>query len=487
MELHRLTVHHLSQLIGNKEISCEELIKAYLEHISREEDRIRAFVTVSKEEAIAQAKALDEQLARGEELPPLAGIPAAIDDNICTKGIRTSCASRMLDNYIPPFEGAVIANLRKNGAIIIAKSNIDEFAMGSSTENSGLFCTRNPFDPEFVPGGAGGGSAAATAAGEAAFALGSDTGGSIRQPAAFCGIIGLKPTYGYVSRAGLISYAPSLDQIGPFTRDMTDLALILKVICGHDRKDSTSACVDVPDFKKSLVNNVGGLRIGLPKDYFGTSPAPQIEEKLKEAAGKLEELGAVCEEVAMPHGKYALSAHYIISSAEASSNMARYDGVRYGLRAEAEDVLSMFRKTRSQGFGAEVKSRIMLGTHVLSAGNYDDYYVKAQKVRTLIKQDFARAFEKYDCLLIPAVPSTAFRIGEKAGDPWVMQQSKAYTVQANLAGLPALSLPFGLADGLPVGLQFIAPHFEEGTLLRIGYTMEQNTDQTRPVLGLSRK
>lgn len=484
MQLNTLSVHRLSELMGKKEVSSEELTRFYLEHIGRVEDEIKAFVTLTKEEALARARAVDEKRAKGEELSPLAGIPMAAVDNICTRGVKTTCASQILYNFIPPYDATVAERLKGAGAILVGKCNMDEFAMGSSTENSGYFATRNPFDFEAVPGGSGGGAAAAVAAGEAAFALGTDAGGGIRQPAAFCGVLGFKPTYGYVSRFGLISHVSSLGQIGVFTRDMTDLALILKEICGHDVKDATSASVDVPDFNKNLVKDVKGLRIGLPREFFGTDMSPPVAAKVREAIGKLEELGAVCEEVAMPHTAYAPAAHYIISSAEASSNLARFDGVRYGLRVEAEDVLSMFKKTRSQGFGEEVKRRIMLGTFALSTGNYEAYYVKALKVRTLVKQDFDRAFEKFDCLLTPTSPATPFKIGEKAGDPMAMYLSKVYTIPANLVGVPAMSLPFGLVEGLPVGLQLMARHFDEGTLLRVGYTLEQSTDQTRLKPGL---
>ena len=478
MQLYTLSAHKLSELMEKKEISSLELTKTYLERISQVEDELKAFVTITKEEALSQARDVDEKRARGDELSPLAGIPMAVKDNICTEGIKTTCASEILYNYIPPLDAAVVEKLKKAGSILIGKTNMDEFAMGSSTENSVFFSTKNPFNYEAVAGGSSGGSAAAVAAGEAAFALGSDTGGAIRQPAAYCGVIGLKPTYGYVSRSGLISYASSLDQIGPFSRDMIDLALILNTICGHDVKDSTSASVAVPDFKKSLVNDVKGLRIGLPKEYFGAGIAPQVAAKIQEAIRKLEELGAICEEVSMPHTEYALAAHYIISSAEASSNLARYDGIRHGLRVEAEDVQSMFQKTRSQGFGTEVQRRIMLGTHVLSTANYDEYYTEALKVRTLNKQDFDRAFEKFDCLLTPASPTTAFKIGEKADNSLAMYLSDVCTIPVNLAGVPAMSLPFGMAEGMPVGLQIITRHFNEGTLLRVGYTLEQNTDQT---------
>ncbi|MFX4263331.1 Asp-tRNA(Asn)/Glu-tRNA(Gln) amidotransferase subunit GatA [Pelotomaculum propionicicum] len=482
MKLHTLPVHKLSELMERKEVGSEELTTAHLERISQVEDKIRAFVTVTKEEALAQARSVDGKRARGEKLSPLAGIPMAIEDNICTEGIKTTCASRMLYNYIPPFDASVAERLKGAGAVLMGKCNMDEFAMGFTEENSGFFRTKNPFGPEALPGVSSGGSAAAVAAGEAAFTLGSDTGGSIRQPAAFCGVIGFKPTYGRVSRYGLISYASSLDQIGPYTRDMTDLAMVLNTISGRDARDSTSAQVDVPDFKKCLVNDVKGLRIGLPKEYFAVTD-PRLAAKVREAASKLEELGAICEEVSMPYTEYALPAHYIISSAEASSNLARYDGVRYGLRVDADDVLSMFKKTRSQGFGDEVKTRIMLGTHVLSVGNYNDYYVKALKVRTLVKHDFDRAFERFDCLLTPASPATALKIGAEADGPMGAYLSKACNIPVNLAGVPAMSLPFGMVEGLPVGLQLIARHFGEEILLRAGYTLEQSSEQTRPKPG----
>ncbi len=484
MKLHMLPVHQLSELMERKEVGSEEITIAHLERISQVEDKIRAFVTVTREEALAQARAVDDKRARGEVLSPLAGIPMALEDDICTEGVKTTCASRMLYNYIPPFDASVAERLKGAGAVLMGKCNMDEFGMGPAQEDSGFFRTQNPYDPEGEPGISSGGSAAAAAAGEAAFTLGSDTGGSIRQPAAYCGVIGLKPTYGRVSRYGLISYASSLDQIGPYTRDMTDLAMVLNAICGRDAKDSTSAQVDVPDYKKCLVNDVKGLKIGIPKEYF-SGTEPRAAAKVREAAGKLEELGAICEEVSLPHTEYAVAAHYIISSAEASSNLARYDGVRYGLRVDAEDVLSMFKKTRSQGFGDEVKTRIMLGTHVLSVGNYDDYYVKALRVRTLVKQDFDRAFERFDCLLTPASPAAAFKIGAAAGSPLGTYMSQACTIPVNLAGLPAMSLPYGMVDGLPVGLQFIAGYFGEEVLIRVGYALEQSSELTRPKPGLA--
>ncbi|HHV65448.1 MAG TPA: Asp-tRNA(Asn)/Glu-tRNA(Gln) amidotransferase subunit GatA [Peptococcaceae bacterium] len=473
MELTSLPIHQLHDLMVKKEISCLELTRAYLDRISQIEERIKAFLTVTAEEALEQARKIDEQRARGEKLSPLAGIPVAVKDDICTAGIKTTCASKILYNYIPPVDATVVKKLKEAGSIIVGKSNMDEFSMGSSTENSAFYPTRNPFDYDRAPGGSSGGSAAAVAAGEAAFALGSDTGGGIRQPAAFCGVIGLKPTYGRVSRSGLISHASSLDQIGPFTSDVRDLAQILNVICGPDSQDSISAQVDVPDFTQSLTVDIKGLRIGLPREYFGVGLDSRIRAQIQEAAYKLEELGAICEEVSLPHTEYAVTAHYIISCAEASSNLARYDGVRYGLRVDTEDVLSMFKKTRAQGFGSEVKRRIMLGTLNLSAFYYDTYYSEALKVRTLNRHDFARAFEKYDCLLTPASLTTAFKLGEKAEDPLAMYQSNVCTLPANLAGLPAMSLPFGTIEGMPVGLQLIARHFDEETLLKVGYALEQ--------------
>ncbi|WP_019851429.1 Asp-tRNA(Asn)/Glu-tRNA(Gln) amidotransferase subunit GatA [Desulfitobacterium sp. PCE1] len=487
MQLDTLTVHRLSELLEKKEISSLELTQNYLERIHQIDNDLQAFVTVTKDEALAQARLMDEKRLRGEELSPLAGIPMTIQDTICTAGVKTTCASKMLNHYIPPADATVVDRLKKAGSVLIGKSNLDEFGMGSSTENSAFQNTKNPFDFARVPGGSGGGAAAAVAAGEAAFALGSDTGGDIRQPAAFCGVIGFKPTYGYVPRTGLISYASSLDQIGPFAQDMTDAALILNTICGHDAWDSTSASVDVPDFRKSLINDIKGLKIGLPKEYFEAGMAPEVAAKIQEAVRKLEELGASCVEVSLPHTEYAVIAHYAISCAEASSNLARYDGVRYGLRVEGEDVLNMFMKTRSQGFGTEVKRRIMLGTHVLSSAHYDEYYTEALKIRTLNKQDFARVFEQVDCLLTPATLTTAFKKGELTGDPLAMVRSKSCTLPANLAGLPAMSLPYGVIDGMPVGLQLIARHFDEKTLLRVGYTLEQTTDQTRPKPNLTRQ
>lgn len=474
------TAHELSELLAQKEISSEELVKEQFRRIDAVEEKVQAFLTVTRDEALKQARKVDEKRKRGEQLSPLAGIPMALKDNMCTKGVKTTCASQMLHNFIPPYNATVVEKLQEAEAVVLGKCNMDEFAMGSSTENSRFQVTRNPFDLDAVPGGSSGGSAAAVAAREAVFALGSDTGGSIRQPAAFCGVIGLKPTYGAVSRFGLVAFASSLDQIGPFTRDITDCALVMNAICGYDPKDSTSASVEVPDYTKALVNDVRGLKIGLPKEYLREGIDPAISDYLHQAAAKLEELGAVCEEVSLPHTEYALPTYYILAPAEASSNLARYDGVRYGLRVEGEDLISMFKRTRSEGFGEEVKRRIMLGTYALSSGYYDAYYLKALKVRTLIKQDFDQAFTQYDCLLTPTSPSVAFKFGEKTDDPLTMYLSDVFTIPVNLAGVPALSLPFGMSQGRPVGLQLIGKAFGEDTLLRVGYTLEQQTDLTRP-------
>ncbi|MCG9967808.1 Asp-tRNA(Asn)/Glu-tRNA(Gln) amidotransferase subunit GatA [Pelotomaculum terephthalicicum JT] len=477
MQLYRLTAHELHDLLIKKEISAEELNIAVFDRIENVEDKIGAYITRTKESALESARAVDRQIRDGEAITPLSGIPLAIKDNMCTDGLRTTASSKILSNFIPPYSATVVKKLEAAGATVVGKTNLDEFAMGSSTENSAFFTTRNPWDTERVPGGSSGGSAAAVCAGEAVCALGSDTGGSIRQPASFCGVVGMKPTYGSVSRYGLIAFASSLDQIGPFARDVTDCALMLEAISGHDPKDSTSANYKVPDYAASLINDVRGLKIGVPEEYMAEGILPEVRIAVKKAMLLLESLGAVVEYTTLPHTEYALPTYYIIAPAEASSNLARYDGVRYGFRAaEAVDVIDMFMKSRSQGFGPEVKRRIMLGTYTLSAGYYDAYYLKALKVRTLIKQDFDRAFEKYDVLLSPTSPSPAFRFGEKVDDPLQMYLSDICTISVNLAGIPGISLPCGFVDGMPVGLQLMGKHFDEGTLLRVAYTFEQNTD-----------
>ena len=457
MDLHTLPAYRLGELMAKKEVSSEEITRAHLERINRMDGEVKAMVTVTAEAALDQARAVDERRAAGEELSSLAGVPMAIIDNICTMGVKTTCASHMLYNFIPPYDAEVVSRLKDTGAILMGKCNMDEFSIGPADEERGPQAPASPSD----------GGAAAVAAGEAAFVLGADTEGSLRQSAARCGVIGLKPTYGRVSRYGLISYASSLDQIGPLVRDMQDLALVLNAICGHDARDSTAAAVKVPDYRKCLINDVRGLKVGLPLEYLA-HVGPQSAAVVRQAADRLVELGAVCREVSMPHTAYALPAHYIISAAEASSNLARYDGVRYGFRVDDEDVQGMFSKSRGRGFGRAVKTRIMLGTYVLSAANYDDYYVKALKTRTLVQQDFERVFEKCDCLLAPTGSGIA------CCDP-AADLSATCDVAANLAGLPSLSLPFGLVDGLPVGLQFMARHFDEEVLLRVGYALQENT------------
>ncbi len=475
--MHRLTAHELHEKLKHKEVSAVELAEDMFKRIDEVEQKVRAFVTLTKDRALASAKYTDAKIARGDAIGPLEGIPVVIKDNMCTKGTLTTCSSKMLHNFVPPYNATVVEKLAAEGAAMLGKSNLDEFAMGSSTENSRFFATRNPWDHERVPGGSSGGSAASVAADETVFALGSDTGGSIRQPAAFCGVVGLKPTYGAVSRFGLIAYASSLDQIGPFTKDITDCALVMNAIAGHDPKDSTSVDFDKPDYTSFLVNDVKGMKIGIPREYFVAGMDPAVRTVIDNAIKKYEELGAICEEVSLPHSEYALPVYYIIAPAEASSNLACYDGVRYGYRDEtADDMVTMFIRTRSEGFGTEVKRRLMLGTYVLSSGYYDAYYLKALKVRTLIKQDFDRVFEKYDLILTPTSPTTAFKFGDRAEDPMQMYLSDIYTSSVNLAGIPGISIPGGFVDGLPVGLQLIGKAFGEGTILRAAYAFEQNTD-----------
>ncbi len=476
MQLFRQTAHELHNLLINKEITAVELNEAVFDRIASVEERVGAYLSRTRERALERARVTDEQIRKGEIIPPLSGIPVAIKDNMCTDGITTTAGSKILANFVPPYSATVVKKLDAAGAAITGKTNLDEFAMGSSTENSAFFTTCNPWDTSRVPGGSSGGSAAAVAAGEAVCSLGSDTGGSIRLPASFCGVVGMKPTYGAVSRFGLIAYASSLDQIGPFARDVTDCALMLNTICGHDPLDSTSANFQPPDYTRFLVNGVRGLKVGVPEEYVAEGIDPEVQGIIKKALELLESLGANVEYTNLPHTEYALPTYYLIAPAEASSNLARYDGVRYGLRAkEAEDIIDMFMKTRSQGFGSEVKRRIMLGTYALSAGYYDAYYLKALKVRTLIKEDFDRAFEKYDLLVSPVSPTTAFRIGEKTDDPLQMYLSDVCTISVNLAGIPGMSVPCGFAGGLPVGMQLMGKHFNEGTLLRAAYTFEQNT------------
>ncbi len=479
MTISRLTIHELHELLVKKEISAVELTREHLDRIQTLDGDVKAYITVTDQLALEQAKAVDAKISAGESIGMLAGIPMAVKDNMCTKGINTTCASKMLDGFRPQYSATVVHKLQAENAILLGKANMDEFAMGSTTENSAFFATKNPWNADCVPGGSSGGSAAAVAADLAVYSLGSDTGGSIRQPASFCGIVGLKPTYGAVSRFGLIAFASSLDQIGPLAKDVTDTALILNAITGYDKQDSTSAKYDYPDYTKVLTGDVKGLRIGLPKEYLGEGIAPEVEVQVRAAAAKLEELGAVVEECSLPYTRYAMPAYYLIAPAEASSNLGRYDGVRYGLRVQAKDVVDMFCDTRKQGFGAEVKRRIMLGTYALSSGYYDAYYLKALKVRNLIKQDYDQAFAKYDCLIVPTAPTTALHKGQNQ-DPLALYKGDICTIPSNLAGIPALSLPYGLdKNQMPIGVQLLGKAFAEPTLLQVAYALEQNTTLTR--------
>jgi len=476
MELFQLTAHELHAKLDKKEVSAEEITKSVLGRISRVENGVSAFLAINVDEAIDRAVEIDEQIASGKAMTPLTGIPVAIKDNMCTKGAITTCASRILRNYLPPYNATVVENLLKAGAIPIGKTNMDEFAMGSSTENSAYKVTKNPWDLKTVPGGSSGGSAACVAADEAILALGSDTGGSIRQPASLCGVVGLKPTYGRVSRYGLIAFASSLDQIGPISKDVADAAILMNFIAGHDEKDSTSVDEKVPDYRGSLIDDVKGMKIGLVKELIGKGIAVDVKKAILEAADLLKKLGAKVEEVSMPTFEYGVPTYYILATAEASSNLERYDGVKYGHRSkDSDDLLTMYYNTRREGFGPEVKRRIMLGTYALSAGYYDAYYLKAQKVRTLIKNDFDRAFSKFDALISPTSPTVAFKIGEKTDDPLSMYLSDIATIPVNLAGIPAISIPCGFVNDLPVGLQIIGKAFAEETIFRVAYTYEQNT------------
>lgn len=477
MELYELSAHELSELIKSKKLSVVELTNAILKRIENIDSNVGSYVTVSGDEALKKAGEIQQKIDKGMDLPALAGIPCAVKDNMCTEGILTTCSSKILNNFIPPYNATVIDRLNTGNTVLLGKLNMDEFAMGGSTENSYFKQTKNPWDLERVPGGSSGGAAASVSCGEAVFSLGSDTGGSIRQPASFCGVVGMKPTYGAVSRFGLVAFASSLDQIGPLTKDVTDCAMVLNAIAGHDPKDSTSAAVDYPDYTRALVNDVKGLKIGIPREYMGEGLNAEVGKAISEAVATFEKLGAVCEEISLPITEYAIPAYYIISSAEASSNLARYDGIKYGYRAEKfTDLLDLYKQTRSEGFGAEVKRRIMLGTYALSSGYYDAYYKKALQVRTLIRKGFDEAFEKYDVVLGPTAPTTAYKIGEKVDDPLAMYLGDIYTVSANIAGLPGLVVPCGFdGSGLPVGMQLIGKPFDESTLIRAGFTFEQNT------------
>lgn len=475
MRLYEKTASELSEMLKNKECSAVELCNDVLARINETENKIGAYVTVAEESAKENAKKIDKAMAAGDKLHPLAGIPIGIKDNISTKGIRTTCSSKMLENYVPPFDATVMNKINNAGMTVLGKMNMDEFAMGSSTETSYMHLTRNPYNTECVPGGSSGGSAAAVAAGEAILTLGSDTGGSIRQPAALCGVVGMKPTYGSVSRYGLVAFASSLDQIGPLGKSVKDVAMLQSLICGHDRYDATSKNIEYPDYAAALKENAKGLKIGIPKEYFGEGIDSQVKESVMKAVKEFELQGAVIKEISLPSTEYAINTYYIIASAEASSNLARFDGVKYGYRtSEYDGLVDMYEKTRSEGFGDEVKRRIMLGTFVLSSGYFDAYYKKAKRVQNQISQEFSNAFKECDIIATPTVPASAFKIGENIGDPIKMYYNDVCTVTVNIAGLPAISLPCGKdSAGMPMGLQLIGDKFSEQTLLNTAYTYEK--------------
>lgn len=475
MRLYEKTASELSEMLKNKECSAVELCNDVLARINETENKIGSYVTVAEESAKENAKKIDKAMAAGEKLHPLAGIPIGIKDNISTKGIRTTCSSKMLENYVPPFDATVMNKINNAGMTVLGKMNMDEFAMGSSTETSYMHLTRNPYNTECVPGGSSGGSAAAVAAGEAILTLGSDTGGSIRQPAALCGVVGMKPTYGSVSRYGLVAFASSLDQIGPLGKSVKDVAMLQSLICGHDRYDATSKNIEYPDYAAALKENAKSLKIGIPKEYFGEGIDSQVKDSVMKAVKEFEEQGAVIKEISLPSTEYAINTYYIIASAEASSNLARFDGVKYGYRtSEYDGLVDMYEKTRSEGFGDEVKRRIMLGTFVLSSGYFDAYYKKAKRVQNQISQEFSNAFKECDIIATPTVPASAFKIGENIGDPIKMYYNDVCTVTVNIAGLPAISLPCGKdSAGMPMGLQLIGDKFSEQTLLNTAYTYEK--------------
>lgn len=479
MELHESSIRELHELLSSRKISAVELTRSYLERIQRLDPRIKSYVTVSEELALEQARQADERFKTGEGLTLLTGIPYSAKDSISTRGVKTTCSSKILENYKPFYDSTAIKKLKAKGTVLLGKTNMDEFGMGSSTENSGFFTTRNPWNFDHVPGGSSGGSAAAVAAGMAPFSLGEDTGGSVRMPASFCGVTGLKTTYGRVSRYGLIPLVSSFDTIGPLARSAYDVTLVLEAIAGHDPKDSTSRTESVPSYSESLKKseNLRGLRIGIPREYFVEGLDSQVDVSLRGAIKQIEGLGAEVVEVSLPHTQYAIPVYYLILFAEASSNLAKYDGVRFGLsERDVENLMGLYLKTREIGFGAETKRRIMLGTFALSAGYYDAYYLKAQKVRTLIRQDFEKAFDTCDALITPVSPTTAFRIGEKITNPLDMYLSDVFVVAVNLAGIPALSVPCGVSNGLPIGMQIMGPHLSEESLLRIGHMYQSQTD-----------
>ncbi|GGA50671.1 Asp-tRNA(Asn)/Glu-tRNA(Gln) amidotransferase subunit GatA [Paenibacillus physcomitrellae] len=483
MTLFDLRLQELHDRLHGKELSVADLVGEAFSAIKERDERVQAYLTLNEENARQTAAKLDEKLVKGEARGLLFGLPVGIKDNMVTEGLRTTCASQFLKNYDPIYDATVVSKLKAADAVTVGKLNMDEFAMGGSNENSSFQVTRNPWDLTRVPGGSSGGSAAAVASGQAYFTLGSDTGGSIRQPASYCGVVGLKPTYGRVSRFGLVAFASSLDQIGPITKNVEDAAYVLQAIAGYDTKDSTSANVDLPDFVSALTGDVKGLRIAVPKEYLD-GVDPKVKASVMDALKTLESLGATWEEVSLPHTEYAVAAYYLLASSEASSNLSRFDGVRYGVRADSSNLLELYHESRSQGFGPEVKRRIMLGTYALSSGYYDAYYLKAQKVRTLIKQDFDQTFEKFDVIIGPTAPTTAFPIGSQVDDPLTMYLNDILTIPVSLAGVPAISVPCGFADGLPVGLQIIGKAFDESTVLRTAHAFEIHTEhhKRRPSL-----
>ena len=486
MRLLGFTALQVKEKILSREIQATELVGKLFKWIKDIEPNVQAFITINEKEALEKATEVDKKIANRQKVGLLAGIPIAVKDNICTKNLTTTCASKILQNFTPPYDAFVVKRLKEEDAIIIGKTNLDEFAMGSSTENSGYKITRNPWNLECVPGGSSGGSAAAVAADLSFMSLGSETGGSVRQPAALCGVVGIKPTYGRVSRYGLVAFGSSLDQVGTVTKDIKDAALLLQVIAGNDLRDSTSAKVTVPDYLDGIDAGVNGLRIGIPKEYFTDGLNAEVRDAVKSALKIYERLGAKIVDLSLPHTEYAVAVYYIVANAEASSNLARYDGVKYGYRtSESRGIIDMYCRTRSEGFGNEVKRRIMLGNYALSSGYYDAYYLKASKVRNLIKSDFDVAFEKVDCIICPTSPVPAFKIGERANNPLEMYLSDIYTIPANLAGIPGISIPCGFSKiGLPIGMQILAKHFEEKKLLQIAYAFERETDfyLKKPVL-----
>jgi aspartyl-tRNA(Asn)/glutamyl-tRNA(Gln) amidotransferase subunit A len=477
VELHKLKAHEIKELINKKEVKVEEVTNDFINRIDGVDEKLGAYLYVAKEEAQSKAKELDEKLGRGESLGALGGVPIAIKDNISVKGMQNTCASKILEGYVAPYDAHIIENLKKADSVILGKVNMDEFAMGSSNENSAYKLVRNPWDLDRVPGGSSGGAAAAVAAFEAPFSLGSETGGSVRQPASLCGIVGLKPTYGRISRYGLVAFGSTLDQVGPFGRDVEDCALLTQHIAGFDHRDSTTADVPVQDYSKSLTKDIRGKRIGIPKEFFGEGLNEGVRKSVEEAIRVLKDNGAVVEECSLPLSDYALAVYYILASAEASSNLARFDGIRYGHRAkEFNDAVDIYYKSKNEGYGKEVKRRIMLGTYALSAGYYDAYYKKALKVRNLIKQDYQRVFKEFDAVISPTTPTPAFKIGEKVDDVLSMYLSDIYTVPVNIAGIPAISVPCGMVHGLPVGLQLMGDYFKEDLLFNLAYSFEQSTE-----------